>query len=117
MGRCHGRQWAGTTPPLVLEHLRCPAAGDIPRFGMSRSTFPYCLSKINVWATGLPSASVPLEVCVNVLPSFEMTVRPVKWYFAPVFLTSQLVVFASIRLTEMVSNGPPVAADSFPSYL
>jgi hypothetical protein len=51
-----------------------------------------------------------LEVCVSVLPSLEMTFCPVAWYFPPVFFTSQLVVFASIRLTEILSNGSPVAS-------
>ena len=77
----------------------------------------YCLSKTMVAVTGLPAASVPVEVCVRVLPSLEMTVRPVMWYFPPVLRTSQFTVFASIRLTEMVSNCPPVAGYSLPSYL
>src|SRR6266481_3322517 len=62
----------------------------------------YCLSKTIVVAIGLPSAFVPLPVCVKVLPSLEMTFCPVAWYFPPVFFTSQLVVFASIRLTEIL---------------
>ena len=68
-----------------------------------------------VEVTGLPSVSVPEEVWVMVLPSLEMTVRPVTWYLPPVFFTSQLVVFASIRLTEMVSNDAPVTGYSLPS--
>ena len=73
-------------------------------------TVRYCLSKTFVEASGLPSALVPLAVCVSVLPSLEMTFFPVTWYFPPVFFTSQLVVFASIRLTEILSNGSPVAS-------
>lgn len=77
----------------------------------------YCLSKTKVSVTGLPSALVPLEVCVSVLPSLETTFLPVIWYFPPVFLVSKLVVFASIRLTETKSYGPPVTGFSLPSYL
>src|ERR1019366_1170945 len=87
--------------------LECPA------------TVRYCLSKTNVAVRGLPSTSVPLAVWVRVLPSLEMTFVPVTSYFPPVFFTSQLVVFASIRLTEILSNGSPVASVeySLPSYL
>ncbi len=66
---------------------------------------------------GLPSALVPLVVSVMVLPSFDMTVRPVVWYFPPVFFTSGVKVLASICLIEMVSQVAPVAGYSLPSYL
>src|SRR6266581_1333953 len=65
----------------------------------------------------LPSSFVPLVVCVMVLPSLEMTVRPVTWYFPPVFLLSNVKVLASICFIEVVSQGAPVTGYSLPSYL
>jgi hypothetical protein len=52
-----------------------------------------------------------------VLPSLEMPVRPVTWYFPPVFFCSNVKVLASICLIEMVSQGAPVSGYSLPSYL
>jgi hypothetical protein len=57
--------------------------------------YVYCLSYTMVKPIGLPSASVPFDVFVMVLPSLLMTVLPVVWYFPPVFLVSLVKVFAS----------------------
>src|SRR4051794_27799958 len=68
---------------------------------------------------GFPSASVPFEVFVIVLPSLLMTVLPVVWYFPPVFFVSLVNVFASICFIESVSNWVPVplTGAGVPSYL
>src|SRR5437867_10023957 len=65
----------------------------------------------------LPSESEPLVVVVMVLPSLEMTERPVLWNFPPAFLFSNVKVLASICFTEVVSQGAPVTGYSLPSYL
>jgi hypothetical protein len=69
-----------------------------------------------VFVAGLPSALLPLLVSVKVLPSLEMTVQPMVWYFPPVFFVSVVNVLASICLIEMVSHGASVTGYSFPSY-
>src|SRR5437867_2355845 len=65
----------------------------------------------------LPSSFVLLVVVVMVLPSLEKTVRPVTWYFPPVFLLLNVKVLAFICFTEIISQGAPVTAYSLPSYL
>src|SRR5437773_3284927 len=78
--------------------------------------FRHCFSETIVALVGFPSALVPLVVSVIVLPSLEMTVRPLLWYFPPVFLVSLVNVFAFICLMEIVSQGAPVTGCSLPSY-
>src|SRR6266550_5397918 len=78
--------------------------------------FHYCFSETIVAVVGFPSAFVPLVVRVMVFPSLEMTVRPLLWYFPPVFFVSLVKVFAFDCFMEIVSHGAPVTGCSLPSY-
>jgi len=68
-------------------------------------------------SNAFPSALVPLEATVMVLPSFEITVRLVELYAPPAFLAVLVKVFASTCVMATVSHGAPVTGYSFPSYL
>jgi hypothetical protein len=72
------RAEAGSSAPGGNEEravVDAAARGEVlEQAGRFSTSLHYCLSKTTVEDTGLPSASVPLAVCVIVLPSAEMTV-------------------------------------------
>ena len=86
----------------VTEFRVVPSLGRRNARTSAASVEYYCLSQTNTTFLGLPFASTPFDVRVMIFPSLEIKLLAVATTL-PAFLLIAVVVFASMRLTAMVS--------------
>src|SRR5215469_3418789 len=99
----HGRQVVAARQVLDIVSQGGPEAGRLvsqaERGPLRRD---HCLSNTTTLWTSLPSAFLPCQVEVRVLPSFD-TLLVTVIITLPSFFCCVSIVFASIRFTEMES--------------